>query len=404
MKKNILLFFICIFSFSLSFGQIINTYAGNGICGNSGDGGPATSAEICTVFGIAYDNSGNLYISGSTLVRKVNSLGSISTFAGNGFYGSSGNGGPATSAELESPYYVAVDDSFNVYISDYGTCNIRKVNTLGLISTIAGNGVKGYSGDGGQATNAALWDPLGIAVDNFHNLFIADYGNSRIREVKTNGIITTIAGNGVGGYSGDGGNATNAEINLSGAVYVDGTGNIYISDANNQCVRKVNTSGIILTIAGNGSGGYSGDGGPATVAEFNGPVYTIVDGQGNLYISDQGNDCVRFINTSGIISTIAGNGTAGYSGDGGMATSAELNFPEGLALDATGDLYIAEYLNYRVRIISGNINTMNNYLHSDDLKFIFPNPSSGTFTLQTIGTQNFVSATIEIYNVLGEKV
>ena len=219
-------------------------------------------------------------------------------------------------------------------------------STTGIITTIAGNGIAGYSGDGGLATNAELNNPYGVAVDSNGNIYIADTNNNRIRKVNsTTGIITTIAGNGTAGYSGDGGLATNAELYYPYGVAVDSNGNIYIADTYNNRIRKVNsTTGIITTIAGNGTAGYSGDGGPATNAQLNYPYGVAVDSSGNIYIADTDNNRIRKVNsTTGIITTIAGNGNPGYSGDGGPATNAELYDPSGVAVDSNGNIYIADY-------------------------------------------------------------
>jgi len=341
---------------------IISTIAGDGVLGHSGDGSPATAAELNAPQGVAVDGSGNVYIAdmGNNVIRKVNTTGIISTFAGIwGDSGDGGDGGPAVSAGLGYPAGVAVDGSGNVYIADFVNNKIRKVNTSGIISTIAGNGITGYSGDGGSATVAELYTPQGVAVDGSGNVYIADQANNKIRKVNTSGIISTIAGNGITGYSGDGTSATAAELNASHGVAVDGSGNVYIADYGNNRIRKVNTSSIISTIAGNGTYSHSGDGGPATVAELNTPNYVALDGAGNVYIADLANNKIRKVNTSGIISTIAGNGITGYSGDGGPATGAELNTPHGVAVDGSGNVYIADYNNNVIRKVntSGIIST-----------------------------------------------
>ena len=222
--------------------------------------------------------------------------------------------------------------------------------TNGIITTVAGDGPQGDSGDGGQATSAQLSNPSGVAVDAAGNLYIADSGNHRIRKVAANGIITTVAGNGSYGYSGDGGRATSAQLAAPWGVAVDAAGNLYIADTNNGVIRKVAASGIITTVAGNGSHGYSGDGGPATSAQLNSPSGVAVDAAGNLYIADYGNYRIRKVATNGIITTVAGN-YYGYSGDGGPATSAQLTFPWGLTVDATGNLYVADLSNNAIRLL-----------------------------------------------------
>jgi len=353
--------------------DIITTVAGNGNFGYSGDGSAATNASLGFPADVAVDPTGNLFIAdvNNEVIRKVDTSGIITTVAGNGTNGYSGDGGAATNAELNFPYSVAVDANGNLFIGD-GNQRIRKVAANGIITTVAGNGTNGYSGDGGAATNAELFYPS-VTLDTIGDLFITDSGNNVIREVKTNGIITTVAGNGygagigLGGYSGDGGAATNAELFNPYNTAVDTTGNLFIADTGNQVVREVKTNGIITTVAGNGYGagtrygGYSGDGGEATNAELSGPLDVAVDAIGNLFIVDAGNNVIREVETNGIITTAAGNGYPGYSGDGSIATNAELSSPQGEDVDATGDLFIADGNNViRKVVIPGPTLTLNN--------------------------------------------
>ena len=338
--------------------------AGNGYStgggGYSGDGGPAIGAEMHFPEGVTLDPSGNIYICDceNCRVRKVNVNGIISTIAGNGFNEYSGDGGPATAAELYFPTGICMDNSGNIFISCNGNNRIRKINTNGIISTYAGNGygapnAGGYSGDGGPATAAEISLPNGLTVDNSGNLYIADAGNARVRIINTNGIISTVAGDGTTAlYSGDGVPATSTGLNPFG-VALDASGNMYIADYVNNRVRMVNTSGIIYTIAGNGfggpaNGGYSGDGGAATSAELFNPADVKIDGSGNIYISDADNSCIRLV-SNGIISTIVGNGVSKYAGDGGPATAAELTYVLSIALDQSGNLYIADMYGNRIR-------------------------------------------------------
>jgi sugar lactone lactonase YvrE len=348
------------------FHGIITTVAGNGTDGYSGDGGPATSAQIGDPYGVAVDAAGNLYIAGlgGQAVRKVSPDGTISTVAGNGAMGYSGDGGPATSAKLAAPYGVVADAAGDLYIADHLNNVIRKVSPDGTITTAAGTGPHGYSGDGGPATNALLNQPGGVAVDAAGNFYVADLGHNAIRKVWANGVITTVAGTGEPGDSGDGGPATSALLNQPQGVARDAAGNLFIADNGNYRVRKVNPNGVISTVAGNGTQGYSGDSGPATSAQLVGPRSVALDAAGNLYIVDYrgcpesgglcGVSVIRKVLTNGTITTVAGNGTQGYSGDGGRATSAQLNAFGDVAVDAAGNLYIADAGNGRVRKIAVN--------------------------------------------------
>ena len=278
----------------------------------------------------------------------------IYTYAGNGTFSFSGDGGLATAAGLYEPIGLAVDISNDIYFADCENHRVRKVNALGYISTVAGSAVSGYSGDGGPATSAAFGTIVDIAFDQTNsNLFIADSDNYRIRKVLSGGNVFTVVGTGLGGYTGDGGLATSAKIDEIGGIALDSAGNLYISDFSNDVIRKVNAiTNIITTIVGIGVAGYGGDGGPATSASLKSPCGLAVDAAGNLYIADRDNERIRKVSPGGIITTVAGNGTAGFSGDGGAATSAELNAPFGVALDSSGDFYIADWSNNRVRKVS----------------------------------------------------
>lgn len=338
---------------------IITTVAGNGTAGFSGDNGPALSAELHDPQGLAVDAASNIYFAdtGNARVRKV-SNGVITTVAGNGTTGFSGDNGPATGAQLNNPLYVAVDSVDNFYISDHSNNRVRKVSA-GAISTVAGSGTPGFSGDNGPASNAQLNLPQGIAVDSVGNLFIADNFNNRIR-VVSNGTITTFAGNGLYGFSGDGGPAAAAEFYLVFGIAVDGIGNLYIGDELNGRIRKV-SGGVVTTVAGSGPGGFSGDGGPAISAQLTEPWATAVDSPGSLYIADRDNNRIRKV-SNGTIETVAGGGPTGFyrggfSGDGGPAANAQLNIPEGVAVDSAGNLYIADTSNSRIRKVSNGVIT-----------------------------------------------
>jgi uncharacterized protein (TIGR03437 family) len=321
----------------------INTVVGNGVFGFSGDGGPATSSMLHLPTGLAIDSSANLYI-GDTLNYRIRKLTgkTISTIVGNGVLSYSGDGGPATSAQMNSPEAVAMDSSGNVYIADTVNNVVREISTKGIISTIAGNGTSGFSGDNGAATSAMLSSPQGVVVDSSGNVYVSDTANARVRKIS-GGTITTVAGSGTQGYGGDGGVATSAQLYAPVGLAIDKSGNLYIADVDDSVVRRVSLlSGTIGTVAGNGSQGYSGDTGPAASAMLNGPQGVAVDASGNLYISDTLNDVIRVVNTSGTISTFAGNGIVGYSGDGGPAIGAEFGSPTGIALDSAGNLYLSD--------------------------------------------------------------
>jgi cysteine-rich repeat protein len=335
---------------------VIATVAGTGARGFSGDGGPAPSAKLNEPLGAAVDGSGHLFIADTfnTRVRRVDAAtGVVATVAGTGEQGFSGDGGPATSAQINLPYGVAVDALGNLFIADRINHRIRRVDAAtGVITTVAGTGAFGFSGDGGPATSAQINAPRGVAVDGLGNLFIADWGNHCIRRVgAVAGIITTVAGTGEAGFSGDGGPATSAQLRLPSGVAVDGLGNLFIADSSNHVTRRVDAfTEVITTVAGTGEAGLSGDGGPATSAQLNWPYGVALDGLGNLFIADQTNHRIRRVDAAtGIITTVAGTGEAGLSGDGGPATSAQLEWPHGVALDGLGNLFIADSGNHRIR-------------------------------------------------------
>jgi uncharacterized protein (TIGR03437 family) len=338
-------------------GGIIYPVAGNGTRALAGDGGPASSASFNQPQGVAIDAYGNVFV-GDTFnnrVRKAALGGKVSTVAGSGFYKFSGDGGAAIGASLNGPQGLAADSAGRFYLADLRNHRVRRVNAAGVIATVAGNGTQGYSGDNGPAAAAALNSPAAVALDAIGNIYVADTGNNRVRKIDANGTITALAGAGVAGYSGDGGPANIATLNRPGGVAADTAGNVYISDTGNHAIRKVSAAGVISTLAGNGVPGSSGDNGPAAVALLNSPGGLAVDSAGNLYVADTANHRVRRITSGGTISTVAGNGTAGDTGDGGAATAASLNTPGAVALDSNGALLIADTFNHRVRRVAGGV-------------------------------------------------
>lgn len=334
-------------------GGVINTIAGNGSTNYSGNGGPAIDAGLATPLSAGSDASGNYYIGANNgTVRKINTSGLITVFAGTGTTGMSGDGGPATAAQIGGINDIYVDNSGNFFLSDASNNRILKINTAGVISTVAGTGTAGYTGDGGPATAAKLTTPASVRGDNSGNLYISDYGNNVIRKISASGIITTIGGDGTSGFSGDGGPATAAKLNGPADIYRDGSGNIYIADRNNKRVRKINASGTIETIAGTGTTGFAGDGGPATAAQMSFPISVTMDCAGNLYVADILDRRVRRIGTDGIITTIAGTGVAGGAGEGVPATAGQISSANRIRINNDGDMLIADAGVNRIRKVT----------------------------------------------------
>ena len=424
--------------FKLSTTGVITKIAGNGTAGFSGDGSPATGCELSGPWGICFDTAGNLYVSDNTnnrirkvntsgivntfaggattgfgdggsainseftgaawairntagdmfisdalaaRIRKVSTAGIISTYAGTGMVGFSGDGGPASAANIGSPYSMDFDRAGNLLFVDALTDVVRKIDTSGNIRTIAGTpNVSGYTGDGGLATASTLNTPANLKVDRYNRIFICDMANQCIRMIDTSGIITTIAGTGFAGYSGDGGPATNAQMMSPQGIVFDTLGNLYFCDAGSTVVRKVNTSGTISTIAGNGSWGYSGDGGPATDAKLSFPCALAIDSAGFLYISDCSNNCIRKIDGSGNIHTVIGTGVAGFSGDGGPASAAKLNGSYGITLDKNGNMFIGDWNNHRIREVIYNVGLIPVDIQGESLE-LFPNPAKSDISI-----------------------
>ncbi len=414
MKKPLLkpfaIFFLLFMNAYISKAQIISTIAGvGGSCAFSGDGGFATSAQTC-VQSVASDALGNIYISeyGGSRIRKVNTSGIITTFAGTGIAGFSGDGGLATLAQIDHPTGITVDVNGNVYISDWTNNRIRKVDASGIITTFAGTGVGGFSGDGGSAISAQINYPNGLAVDASGSIYIADKVNHRIRKINSSGIITTVVGNGTQGYSGDGGLATAAEINLPLDVEFDGLGNMFVLDTYNQRIRKINSSGIITTIAGNGIYGFSGDGGSATLAQINHPSGLVIDQSNNIYFCDMLNHRLRKINSLGIITTFAGTGVAGFSGDGGLPTSAQISAVDGdLAIDGLGNIYFPDGMNNRVRMVCQSncaVGINEESLVNRENISIYPNPADDELNILFNAQAINDLSQILIYNSIGQLV
>ncbi len=316
------------------------------------DGNPATSAPLRDPDALAVDAAGNVYVldKADNRVRRIGAAGTISTYAGTGVPGYSGDRGKATAARIHSAEAIAVDSLGNLYIADTGNSRVRRVTLDGIVNTIAGTGSQGSSGDGGPATAAKL-DPIALTLDTKGNLYISDLAGFRIRKVDTAGIITTIAGNGTPGYSGDNGPALSAQLGLVTDVAVDAAGNVYLADLTNERVRKVDAAGMITTIAGSGNYGTIGDGVPATSAVLL-PDALAIDGS-TLYLADLNRDVIRRVDLStGLITTFAGTGSQGFSGDNGPPANASLNFPGALAVDSLHILYVADRFNRRVRKIT----------------------------------------------------
>jgi len=395
--------------------QTIATVVGNGNGVYAGDTLKAINASLHWPQALTFDKKGRLYIADAlnNRIRRVSESGIITTIAGTGYLAGSGKGYyngddiAATAADLYNPTGVAVDTAGNVYFADMGNNRVRKIDTGGKIHTVAGDGSGSFGGDNGLATAAKVNKPERVAVDTFGNIYIAEPLSNRIRKINAGGTITTFAGTGTPTYTGDGGQASAATLMNPVDVFADKLGNVYIADELNECVRMVDPSGIITTIAGEGIPAFTGDGGPATAARLYDPTGVTLDDSGNVYISDRGNECIRKISKwSGNIETLTGTGiadSAGYRGDGGPATAAWLDFPQGLVVNSKGSLFIADQNNNRIRAIGSKtegvhtVNPVSSSIH------IYPNPSQGSFTVN-IASAVSEQATIAVINVAGEKI
>jgi uncharacterized protein (TIGR03437 family) len=321
------------------FGGQLRSVAGSGEQGYAGDGNSATAAKLTGPHDLVLDPKGNLYIADGAYVRKV-SNGNISTVAGNGYAFAIGDGLPAAQAQLKSPGGLALDDAGNLFIADTGTARVREVDTRGVISTVAGFGQTGFFGDGQPATSGQFSSPGGVAVDHAGNLYIADTQNNRVRKVLLSGFLMTVAGTGAAGWSGDNTYAPMAALNQPRGVAVDAGGALYIADTGNHRIVRITAGGTLVTVAGNGSPGWAGDKGRAAAAQLNSPAAIAFDTRGNLYIADTFNHVIRKVSTEGIITTVTG-----------ATPTTSLNFPGGVAVDANGAIYIADTWNHRIRLV-----------------------------------------------------
>ena len=330
----------------------ISSLAGNGANGFSGDSGDADSASLSFPAGLTADANGNLYFadSGNHRIRRIDSNNIITTVAGDGISGFGGDAGPASAAQLNSPFDIAFDAQGNLYIADFRNHRIRRVDSNGIISTIAGTGEEGFDGDGGLATESRLSFPTSIAIHETGLIFIADSGNHQVRVILLDGSIFTLAGNGTPGFSGDGGPSQNSQLNRPWGLAVT-TDALYIADSFNHRIRKVGIDLTIQTVAGNGIRGFSGDEGPALMAQLNEPVDIAIDDVGNLYIVDTQNHRIRIVDGNSIIGTLGGSGASGFSGDGSIATNAQLASPLGITVTEDNQVILTDTANQRIRVI-----------------------------------------------------
>ncbi len=409
--------FLLIFLPWVGIGQVITTFVGNGTLSylDIGDGGSATNTQIGYPIGLNFDNSGNLLVCEYDYVRRVNNFGIITTIAGSDTASGGGgiirNGVPATTVLL-GPYAVCVDKHGNFFIADQGSSEIRIVDSAtSIINDYAGDGIQGYSGDGGPATNGKFNTITCVCLDTTRGfMYISDEFNYRVRKVDISSrVITTFAGTGTNGFNGDGQQATSANFSRVMGLALDHSGNLYIGDWDNGRIRKVDVStGIVSTFAGNGTTGYSGDGGPATSAMINKSTAICFDSCGNMYFSDENNHRVRRIDAiTNIMTTIAGNGIPGFSGDGGLAHAAELNHPTGICIDKAGSLYVSDYKNQRVRRITFDTLCDGSPSHvsvssvsASSLVSIFPNPATTEITITAPDRLN----TLIITNLVGQTI
>lgn len=382
--------------------QIITTLIGvghNGKTGSAGDSSFAVDAFVTTPRAIITDRAGNIYFSdyGNNRVRMVNIYGVVVTIAGTGSSGGmTGDGGPAVNARLSGPCGLAFDGTGNLYIADSKNNRIRKIDTAGIISTFAGSGVDGYDFDDTAATVARLNLPSGVAVDASGNVYVADTKNNRVRKVDVNGIISTVAGNGEDAYLGNGGAATAASLNNPSDVAVLSDGSVVIADTRNHTLRKITTDGNIELLAGNGTPGYGGDLGVPGSSKLNSPVAMAIGKDDDIYFSDENNQRVRRLSKDGKLITVAGNGSPGALGDGGNALDAQLYFPTGVGVDTTGNIYIGESKG-RMRFVFMGTGA------PTDVAKIFPNPCQ-KHTNVYLPCEFEEMATVFVYDASGRQI
>ncbi len=389
----------------------INTIAGNGIAGFAGDGQPATNAKIDTMGFTAVDDSGNVYIADAqnNRIRKVYAkTGIMATIAGTGTPGWTGDYGLAVNAEIYYPFGICVDKNYNVYFTDNGNGIVRKiVQATGTIYTIAGTGNGGNTGNGGKADTATFDDPTGITVDAAGNVYVADDIGSCVRKINaSDSVINLYAGNNIHGYNGDGGQATAAELNNPLGIAMDKSGNLYIVEWKEFTVRKVDDSGVINEFAGiPGNNNYTTASGPnATTIPLGEPTGVCADKYGNVYIADPGNGIVRQINgTNGYDYVTAGSADIGFSGDGGPAVDAELNYPFTVSVDTNFNIYIGDLLNFRIRKENGGPTAVPEVSANGNFA-IYPNPASSSLNIRFSGTYSNGNNTIEIEDITGRTV
>lgn len=410
MKKINVVAFVLVGLLALGSGQLltaqtINTYAGTGVPGHTGDGGLATAAQLNHPHGNTIDAAGNFYVCDldNNCIRKITPAGIITNIAGNGIGAFSADGAIASSSSVNNPFDVVIDNAGNVYFTEYAANRVRKINTSGILSTIAGNGASGATGDGGPATSATLSNPAGIARDAVGNIYISVQTGHKIRKIATTGIITTVAGTGSVAFGGDGGPATAASFSYPNFLTLDNAGNLLITDNGNFRIRKLNvTTGIITTIAGNGSSTFGGDGGPATAASLYYPGGVAVNAGGGILIADNLHNRIRLINSAGVINTVAGNGVAGYSGDGGPATSARVDGAVDVCFDAASNFYISDFENHRVRVVTYSIAPPNNppLFNADDCGYVTVCQNSSLNPVGFLDVSDIDAGQTETFSVL----